>query len=606
MLESKHATMNSTPQNIVTLLILGIALSVGALFFKYIAQGNYVVFVEDGTVMSKQAAPLIAADALECEWDSAPLLFVSDNVFSPLIYYSHVFPVVACGILAFIIWRQRQKELLNSLFLFLAISFITWSLFDLILWADANPDLIMFFWSAQIYVDLLIYLCAAYLLFVFARRTDVPQRAKWIGAASMLPLILLAPTALNLGGFDYTNCDREALEGPLWYYVYIAELVLILGIAIFGIRETVRAKDKTRKIQVGFLAAGLVLFLLAFSWGNIVGSLSEDWAIAQYGLFGMPVFLGIVTYLIVQFQAFRVRVIATTALVTSLWILLFSVLLLETIESAKPVIAVTLFFFAIMGLLLVRSVRREIEQRELIEKQEHQLQIINKQQENLLAFISHEVKGYLAKSQAAFAGIVQGDYGEVHGRLKAMADTGLTDMRKGVDMVADILDASNLRKGTVAYEKKPFDLKTVIDDVIHDLQPIAEKKGLTLHFSASAGTYNLLGDEAKMRRHVIRNLIDNSIHYTQQGSISVSLSRSDSSIHFSVKDTGVGITKEDMENLFTEGGHGKDSVKVNADSTGYGLFIAKQVTEAHEGKIWAQSNGKGEGSEFIVELPTQE
>jgi signal transduction histidine kinase len=70
-----------------------------------------------------------------------------------------------------------------------------------------------------------------------------------------------------------------------------------------------------------------------------------------------------------------------------------------------------------------------------------------------------------------------------------------------------------------------------------------------------------------------------------------------------VKDTGVGITKEDMKNLFTEGGHGKESTKVNADSTGYGLFIAKQVTEAHNGKIWAVSKGKGQGSEFIVEFP---
>jgi signal transduction histidine kinase len=593
---------NGNSQNILTLLVIGIALSVGALFLRFVAQQNYPVFLESGTVSAREAAPLIASDALACEWDEAPLLFVSDNVFSPLIYYSHVFPMVACAILALLIWRQHQKELLNVLFVFLALAFIAWSAFDLILWADARPDLIMFFWSAQIYLDLMIYLSAAYLLYVFARRQDLPPTAKWIGAATMVPVIVLAPTAFNLVGFDYTNCDREALEGQLWYYVYIVELLIILGMAVFGIREVVKA-DRGRKIQIAFLGTGLSLFLLAFSWGNIVGSLSEDWAIAQYGLFGMPIFLGAVMYLIVQFQAFRVQVIAATALVASLWVLLFSVLLLETIESAKPVIAVTLFFFAIMGLLLVRSVRKEIEQRELIQEQERRLQIINKQQENLLAFISHEVKGYLAKSQAAFAGIVQGDYGEIPSKLRTMADTGLIDMRKGVDMVADILDASNLRKGTVAYDKHPFDFKHSAEEVIHDLSAIAEKKGLTLNFSAAAGDFRLIGDEAKMRRHVIRNLIDNSIHYTQSGSITVSLSRNDSTIHFSVKDTGVGITKEDMEHLFTEGGHGKESVKVNADSTGYGLFIAKQVTEAHNGKIWAESKGKGNGSEFIVELP---
>ena len=65
----------------------------------------------------------------------------------------------------------------------------------------------------------------------------------------------------------------------------------------------------------------------------------------------------------------------------------------------------------------------------------------------------------------------------------------------------------------------------------------------------------------------------------------------------------MGITDEDKANLFTEGGHGKDSIKVNVDSTGYGLFIAKQVTEAHGGTIRAESEGAGKGSEFVVMMP---
>jgi signal transduction histidine kinase len=72
-----------------------------------------------------------------------------------------------------------------------------------------------------------------------------------------------------------------------------------------------------------------------------------------------------------------------------------------------------------------------------------------------------------------------------------------------------------------------------------------------------------------------------------------------------VKDTGVGITEEDKARLFTEGGHGKDSQTINAHSTGYGLFIAKQITEAHGGTIRAESEGAGKGSIFVVEFPTQ-
>ena len=119
----------------------------------------------------------------------------------------------------------------------------------------------------------------------------------------------------------------------------------------------------------------------------------------------------------------------------------------------------------------------------------------------------------------------------------------------------------------------------------------------------------MLGDEEKLRRHVIRNIIDNSIKYTPSGSVKVDLTRVPSSqtaknlLRMTVADTGVGVSKEDMAHLFTEGGRGADAIKVNVHSTGYGLFIAKAIVEAHGGKIWAESEGKDRGSRFIVELP---
>jgi signal transduction histidine kinase len=73
---------------------------------------------------------------------------------------------------------------------------------------------------------------------------------------------------------------------------------------------------------------------------------------------------------------------------------------------------------------------------------------------------------------------------------------------------------------------------------------------------------------------------------------------------FAIKDTGVGITPEDMQNLFTEGGHGKDSIKVNVESTGFGLYIVKQIVDAHKGRVWAESEGAGKGTQFYIELPS--
>ena len=231
-----------------------------------------------------------------------------------------------------------------------------------------------------------------------------------------------------------------------------------------------------------------------------------------------------------------------------------------------------------------------------------ELEIANREQESLLHFISHEVKGYFTKSEAAFASITEGDYGHIPEKLKTMSWAALSEVRKGVATVMDILEAANFKKGTVAYAKKKFDLRAAIRDVVSQLEPAATEKGLTIELSIGEGEFLFEGDEDKLKRHVLRNLIDNAIKYTPRGVVKVVLTDG-SVIRFIVEDNGIGITPEDMKNLFTEGGHGKESIKTNVHSTGYGLYIAKKIVEAHGGKIWAKSDGQDKGARFVVELP---
>lgn len=231
------------------------------------------------------------------------------------------------------------------------------------------------------------------------------------------------------------------------------------------------------------------------------------------------------------------------------------------------------------------------------------LEVANAQQENLLHFISHEIKGYLTKGQDAFAGISVGDYGVVPDTVKTLAEAALAEMRRGVATVMNILDASNLKKGTVMFKKAPFSFKAAVLAVAAEQKTAADEKHLMLELHTEGGEYNMEGDEEKIREHVVRNLIDNAIKYTPSGTVLVELTDGGGKIHFSVKDSGVGITPEDMKRLFTEGGHGAESIKTNVHSTGYGLYIAKQIVEAHGGKIWAESDGAGKGSRFVVQFP---
>ncbi|MDE2173437.1 MAG: HAMP domain-containing histidine kinase, partial [Patescibacteria group bacterium] len=220
-------------------------------------------------------------------------------------------------------------------------------------------------------------------------------------------------------------------------------------------------------------------------------------------------------------------------------------------------------------------------------------------------FIGHEVKGFLAKDAGVFATLSEGDLGALPDAVRPFVDRALAQSREGVTAVTDILKASNQKKGTTEYKKEQFNFKQLVADEVEKARPSAEEKGLTLSFVAddADAPYDFVGDRGEIGDHVLRNLIDNAINYTPSGFIAISLKREGGKIIFAVKDSGVGITEEDKKQLFTEGGHGKDSQRVNTHSTGYGLFIAKNIVTAHGGTVRAKSEGAGKGSTFVVEFP---
>ncbi len=225
-----------------------------------------------------------------------------------------------------------------------------------------------------------------------------------------------------------------------------------------------------------------------------------------------------------------------------------------------------------------------------------------RKQSELLHFISHEVKGHLTKSKAAFAGIVEGDYGPVSSPLGSMVQQALADTQKGVETVMEVLDNADFKRGTTTLEKKPFDLAQTVRRSVATFRSAAAAKGLELSLSV-VDFCAMVGDERKLEEHVIRNLLDNAIRYTRAGRVDVALKKTGKVAQLSVADTGVGIAPDDMKRLFTEGGHGRHSKEENPESTGFGLFIAKQIVEAHGGHISAHSGGPGMGATFSVELP---
>lgn len=544
-----------------------------------------------------------------CNLFPEPAFFLFSADIPEMLYYSHIPTTVFALLIGLFVFSNGRKLLLNRLLLVISVCFSLWTLSNLILWTNIRSDFLLFVWTLYVVLFSFISISCVYFIYVFLEKQDVSFLLKSAFLGLLVPVLILAPTYANLSGFNITNCDAFGFEG-FWYRFYYISLgvLAMVWILVLLIRKYRVAASDFRK-QIVLMGAGIEFFLFSFftitflaAYLTDIGVLPDS-SLEFYGLFGMVVFMVFIGVLIVRFKTFNVGLIASEALIVALVILISSQFTFANSLTSTILTSVTLVLTALAGLILVRSVRKEIEQREHIEKLAGELQETNDRQEGLIHFIGHEVKGFLTKAEGAFASLADGDFGVLPEGLKPFVENSLSETRHGVESVSSILKASNLKKGTVTFVKEPFDFKALAIEVVEKSRSAAEKKGLTLSFMADDEHFSFTGDRGEIGDHVLRNLIDNSINYTPSGSVSVSLKKEEGKIVFAVQDTGIGIDAEDMKRLFTEGGHGKDSQKVNVHSTGYGLFIAKQITEAHDGTVRAESEGQGKGSTFIVELP---
>lgn len=535
-----------------------------------------------------------------CPWETASYFVYSSNI-PTLFFYSHIPAIIVALLMGFIVFFKSGKSRVGITLLVVNLLFSLWCFFDLILWATNRPDVVMFFWALQILLEPLVYLLCFYLIYVFVKNKDLDFGWKFFGILLYSPIVLLLPFKYNLIGIDLVYCT--AIEGFIaQYYTYALELVLILSIISLIIWEFGKITDRTRRKEIIIFDLGIVLFLLAFSSGNIIGSFTENWTLAQTGLIGMPIFIGFLGYLFVRFHTFNIKAFATQVLMVSIWFLVLGILFIRQIENVRIITALTLILVTIAGELLIKSVKKEIEQKEELAKLNINLEMLIKQRESLVHLVTHKVKGAFTRSKYIFAGLLDGTFGEIPQGLKKTAQQGMESDNVGINTVDLILNIANMQKGIVKYDMKKIDLKEIVLKTIAEKKSPAEEKGLEMESDTKDGTYAVWGD-AFWLKEVMNNLIDNSIRYTREGKITVRLEKHNDKILISIKDTGIGITPEDKKSLFTEGGRGKDSMKINIDSTGYGLYSVKLIAEAHKSRVWAESEGSGKGSTFFVELP---
>lgn len=546
-----------------------------------------------------------------CNFDKPLYLLISENV-PPLVYYSHLPIVLISIVIGLYVYFNAKKELPNKILLVMTLAYSIWVFLDSVFWASNRGDVIMFVWSIQVLVEPLVHLSSLYLLYVFLYRKDLNFKYKFLLILLYTPLIILTPTKFILSSFDISTCLSQ--ESIYSYYSYLIEIFYTSLIIYLGVKKYLFEKDAQIRRQIIYLTSGIIILLFAFSWGAITGSFTEDWNLAQYGLFGMPIFTAFLAYIIIKFKSFNLKLIGSNVLVLSLWILTASLLTIQDIDTSHAVTGITLIISIIFGFILIQSVRNEVSQREKNERlafdltsANNRLLEIDKQKSEFVSFATHQLRAPLTAMKGYTSLILEGEMGKVNADVKQAVKRIFDSSSTLENIVDDYLNISRIELGTLQYNFDMVNLKDVLDSVVGELKPNIEKKGLEFNVMVNSTGINtrfmVRADKDKIKQ-VISNLIDNSVKYTPLGSINVSLDKDTNrrKILISIKDTGVGISPDVMPKLFSKFVRADNANKQNIFGTGLGLYIASQIALAHHGRIWAESRGEGKGSEFYFEL----
>jgi signal transduction histidine kinase len=390
-------------------------------------------------------------------------------------------------------------------------------------------------------------------------------------------------------------------NGKFIYFWTIFFLTLFIVVRLFS-KYFKSATEKKLKMQ--YLLIGLFIFIVANIIFNVILPFWQG--IPQYYQFGnysAIIFLGFTAYAIIKRELFGIRVVLTEILVAGIALLLF-VQIFASGSIFEYIWRGGLFLlFLLLGYLLVRSVVREIKLREELEAAYENLKKLDRAKSEFISIASHQLRTPLTAIKGYISMILEGSYGKVSDRAKRPIENVYKSAERLIRLVNDLLSMSRIEAGRLEMKLERASLEEIISSVVKELEQEAKNKRIYLKFETPKKPLpKTIIDRDKVRQ-VFLNIIDNAIRYTTRGGIRVEAEVLEGKIQVIISDTGEGMNQEEIADLFESFSRGKAGSRLWSGGAGLGLYVAKKFIEMHKGKIWAESEGRGRGSTFYIELP---
>ncbi|MEI9476935.1 MAG: hybrid sensor histidine kinase/response regulator, partial [Deltaproteobacteria bacterium] len=223
-----------------------------------------------------------------------------------------------------------------------------------------------------------------------------------------------------------------------------------------------------------------------------------------------------------------------------------------------------------------------------LERVNQELKKLDEMKSEFISLASHELRTPLTAVRSAIQLMLNGKTGKINRAQKKFLSISEVNVNRLTKIVNNLLDLSQIKSGRIEMRCEDLDLTDLIKFIIACLKPQAAGKAVELRSDIQKGFRTVYGDR-EMVEKIFINLIGNAIKFTpERGEVIVSarVSEEENKALISVRDTGIGIRKDQLEGLFKRFHQVEDSSRQCMDGTGLGLALTKGLVEAQEGEIW--------------------
>ncbi len=228
--------------------------------------------------------------------------------------------------------------------------------------------------------------------------------------------------------------------------------------------------------------------------------------------------------------------------------------------------------------------------------------LLDQMKSEFISVAAHQLRTPLSAIKWSIKMVLDGDVGKITKQQIAILNKGYVSNERVIKLVNQMLNVSRIEEGKFGYSYAMSDFLDIIRSNVNNIKDLTENKNLKINLKLPDKPININMDKEKINM-AIQNLIDNAILYSPENNkIDIEVRQEDNSLAFTIKDSGLGIPKNDQDKIGTKFFRSDNVLRVQTDGSGLGLYITRNIIEGHGGTLDFEST-EGVGSVFTIKLP---